>query len=156
MPESFSTYIEDLIPSSDPYSKALKSMLTAVSTLTVFFETNEQIALPSNPFTGADYWFFAIPGTFPGFRLNGTQKIQQWQTDCELWVRFVTELESVPLLIEARGAVKATLESPHALKNVNVNNVTVTGGKLQQDVNGNTPNFIIQPLTITIDQIVTR
>lgn len=143
---------------NDPYTKCLTALMTAVRTLTTYFPEAHQVSLNhSDVNLGGDNWFFCTPGAIPSSRLDGRDRIYQWQTDCDLYIRFSTEEESIPKLILARGALISLLHRPRLLKNIGVTRVSVvTASKLQQDNPGTNPNFLIQPMVVTIDQIVTN
>ena len=142
--------------SDDPYNDCLQAMMAAVRTLTDFFPKDYQVSTNHDEKSrGGDYWFICTPGAFPSTRLDGRDKTFQWQTTCDLYVRYTTEEESVQKLIAVRGAIIKKLHAPRALRNLNINNVTVSGNNLQQDMPGDNPNYIIQPLIVTIEQIVT-
>lgn len=141
--------------SDDPYGDCLNAMMVAVRTLTDLFPKANRVSLDHGAVEiGGDYWFICTPSAFPSRRLDGREKIVQWQTECDLYVRYKTEKDSVPKLLIARAKVKALLEKPRVLKNLNVNSVTVSGNRLVQDVAGENFNFLIQPLIVTIEQIV--
>lgn len=142
--------------SDDPYNDCLQALMTAVRTLDAYFKKAHQVGTNHEEVAsrGGEYWFICTPGAFPNTRLDGRDKIYQWQTTCDLYVRYTTEKESVPKLIAVRGAVVKLLHAPRVLKNLNVKSVTVTGNNLVQDIPGDNPNFIIQPLIVTIEQIV--
>ena len=142
---------------SDPYTQAINAMMTALRTLTDYFPEEYQVSFdPYDLGRGADYWFFVSAfASSPATRLSGTQKIYQWQTPCQLDVRYTTEAESAGLLLTARGAIIAFLHRPRVLRDVNVNRVIVTpDSKPLQNVPGDNPNFLIQAMTVTIEQIV--
>ena len=141
---------------TDPYTDCLDALMTAIRTLTTYFPNPRQVSFNHSDITyGANNWFFCTPGAFPSTRLDGRQKIYQWQTDCDLYMRYNTEAESIPKFMQLRGAVITLLHTPRVLKDVGVNKVTVaTTNRLQQDIPGLSPNFLIQAMGVTIEQIV--
>jgi len=143
---------------TDPYTLAVNALMGEVRTLTTYFPKEFQVSFdPSNKSRGAEYWFFVSP-TAPSSasRLASQMRVIQWRSDCRLDVRYKTESESAAKLMEIRGVIRALLERPRALKNINVNRVTVAfGERFEQDTPANqAPNFLIQRMTVTIDQIV--
>jgi hypothetical protein len=144
------------VTSTDPYTQCVEAMMTALRTLTTYFPKAYQVSFdPYNITRGADYWFWVSP--FVGSsetRLASRTKLMQWATNCQLDVRYTTEADSAMKIITARGAITTLLNTPRLLKNINVNRVIVVpNGKPLQDIPG-TPNFLIQALTVTIEQIV--
>jgi len=144
------------VTDTDPYLQCVTALMTAVRTLTTYFPKDYQVSFNHNDVNkGADNWFFCTPGAFPNTRLDGRQKIYQWQTDCDIYMRYATEEESIPKFIELRGAIVSLLHRPRVLKNIGVIRVSVaTTNKLQQDISGPNPNFLIQAMVVTIEQIV--
>ena len=146
---------------ADSYADCLAALMTAARTLTPYLTklpNGKQVSFNHSDVTlGADYWFFCTPGAFPNTRLDGRDKIYQWQTDCDLYMRYVTEKESIPKFVAFRGAVITLLHTPRLLKNIGVLRTSVvSNNKLQQDIPGLSPNFLIQGLTVTIEQIVSN
>lgn len=137
---------------------AFEAMLSAVRTLEQYFPKAVNVSSSySNIKRGSGYWFIATPGAFPNTRLDSRDVVYQWQNDCDLFVRYKTEAESIGKLIEVRWAIIKLLHTPRLLRNVNVTKVTVTGDRIKQDTMPPAqPNFIIQPLLVTIEQIVKR
>ena len=146
------------MPSSDPYTQCIEALMTALRVLTDLFPKELQVSFdPYNITRGADYWFFVSPfGTNQNSRYSASQKLYQWSTPCELDVRFKAEAESGNKLIAARGEIVKLLQTPRLLKNINVNRVSVVpNGKPLQDTPANMqPNFLIQQMSVTIEQIV--
>jgi len=143
---------------TDPYTKAVTAMMTKVRTLTTYFPKDFQVSFdPSNKSRGAVNWFFVSP-TAPSSQqpFAGSLKIVTWRSPCRLDVRYTTEAESTSKLMEIRGAIRTLLEKPRALENVEVNKVTVSfSEKFSQDKPTNeSPNFLIQEMTVAIEQIV--
>lgn len=143
---------------SDPYTDCVNALMTAIRTLTTYFPKEYQVSFNHSDLTrGANTWFFCTPSAFPNTRLDGRDKIYQWQTDCDLYLRYVTEAESIPKFMEVRGAIVSLLHTPRVLKNIGVIKVSVaTSNKLQQDIAGTNPNFLIQAMVVTIEQIVSN
>jgi len=141
---------------TEPYTAAVGALMTAVRTLTTYFPNAWQVSYNHSDVTrGAEYFFFCTPSAFPNTRLDGREKLYQWQTDVDIYMRYITEAESIPKFIAFRGAIITLLHTPRVLKNVNVTRVTVvSSNKLQQDIPGRNPNFLIQALTVTTEQIV--
>lgn len=137
------------------YSEAITALMTAVRTLTAYFPNSYQVSFNhADVNRGGEYWFFCTPGAFTKTRHDNGDKLTAWQTNAELWVRYTTEAESAAKLIAARDAIDALLDTPGLLRSANVLKTVATGGNLQQDIAGKQPNFIIQPLLLTIEQRV--
>lgn len=140
----------------DPYLKVVNAVMEAVRTLTDYFPKEYQVTLNRSDLSrGADYFFILNPGAFSDVRLEGKHSIVTWQTSCELAVRFAEYNSRTEKFLLCRGALRALLKTPHILKNIRLDPpVIVTGAELRQDIPGLTPNWITQPITITINQIV--
>lgn len=144
--------------SDNPYQDVLEALMDKIRTLTEYFPKDVYVSTNyDNLSRGHSFWVFCTPGPFPKSRLDGQDVIYSWQTDLDLFVRYKTQEESIQKLIDVRGAILKTLHAPRAIKNLNVKSITVSGEKLKQDVPPPAkPNFIIQPLLVTIEQIVKR
>lgn len=144
--------------SDNHYDDVLQALMTKVRTFIGYFPKPIYVSTSHEDVgRGNDYWFICTPGPFSKRRLDGQDVIYQWQTDCDLFVRYRTEKDSIPKLITARDAIISGLHAPRAIKNLGITNITVTGERLKQDVPPPAiPNFIIQPLLVTIEQIVKR
>lgn len=147
---------------TDPYTQAVTALMDALRTLSIFQEVPKdgpkgvQVNFdPSNISRGANYWFWVSPYvSSTESRMASRTKLRQWQIPCQIDVRYTTEAESADKLITARGAVEKLLHKPRLLKNINVNRVTVTPNSkpLQQVISE--ANFLVQQMTVTIEQIV--
>lgn len=141
---------------TDPYLKVVNEIMRAVRTLTEYFPKEYQVTLNRSDISrGADYFFILSPGAFSDVRLEAKHSVVTWQTQCELAVRFAEYNARTEKFLLARGAIRELLKTPHVLKDIRLDPpVIVTGGELRQDVPGLNPNWITQPITITINQIV--
>lgn len=157
-PETFATYVTRLLPGEDAYSLCLKAWMTAVHELSDFFPENYQVTTTHDGVNsrGSEYWFVCTPNTFTSSRLDGMNKVYQWQTLCDVYVRYTNEETSVGSLLAVRGAIQALADKLRPLPNINVNSISLVGQNLVQDIPGDNPNFIIQPLVVTFNQIVPR
>jgi len=137
-------------------AECIAALMTAIRTLSTYFPKEYQVSFNRADINrGADYWFFVAPAGFPSTRLAGRDRIYQRQALCDLCVRYKTDVESYPKLIAVLDDIDILLRKPRVLKNINVNHVLLSAnGNLRQDVPGNSPNFLVQPLTVTIEQIV--
>jgi len=144
--------------SDNHYQDILDAQMTKLRTLTDFMPKPRYVTdKRSDIGRGNDYWIYCVPGAVTRSRLDGHDIIYAWQTELNLFVRYKTEEESTPKLVEFRGAVLSLLHAPRSIKNLNVISVLVTGDKLKQDTPPPAkPNFIIYPLISTIEQIVKR
>jgi hypothetical protein len=143
---------------TDPYINVLNALMAAVRTLTDYFPKDYQVTTDKPDITrGADYWFICNPGAFSDVRLEAHDSIVTWQTRCELAVRYTIYSQRMLDFLAVRGAVRAKLKEPRALPNIRLRPpVLVAGEDLRQDIAGPTPNFIVQPLLVTINQIVSN
>jgi len=144
--------------SDDPYIKVLNALMAAVRTLTTYFPKSYQVTTDKPDIAqGANFWFICSPGAFSDVRLEAHDSIVTWQTRCELAVRYTYYNERISEFLECRGAVRAKLKEPRALKNIRLKPpVLVTGEDLRQSIEQPTPNWIVQPLLVTINQIVSN
>lgn len=140
------------------YQDVLDALMEKIRTFSTYFPKSVYVSMNHEDVgRGNDYWFICTPSAFPKSRLDGQDVIYQWQTDCNLFVRYKTEKDSIPKLIAVRSTIINGLHAPRAIKDLGIKSITVTGDKLKQDVPPPAvPNFIIQPLLITIEQIVKR
>lgn len=143
--------------SDGTYAECIEALMTALRTLTTYFPKDYQVSFNRADINrGAEYWFFVAPAGFPNTRLDGRDRIYQRQTLCDLCVRYKTDAESYPKLIAVLDDIDKLLRKPRVLKNINVIRPVLlsANGNVRQDVPGNSPNFLVQPLTVTIEQIV--
>ena len=142
--------------SDDPYNDFLTAFMIALRTLTAFFPKSNRVGIDHGVVeTGGDYWFICTPGAFPSSRESGRSRIYQWQTECDFYIRYKSEKDSMPKLIASRGALIAFITRPRLVKDVGlIKPLSVSGGRLVQDVTGDNPNFLIQPLIVTAEQSV--
>lgn len=141
---------------TDPYLKVTNAIQTAVRTLTTYFPDARQVTFNRNDMTiGGDYFFILSPGAFQDTRLDNRDDIVQWVTQCELAVRFSEYNTRTEKFLQCRGDIRQLLKTPHALKDIRIKPpVVIRGGELRQDVPGLTPNWIVQPITVTVNQAV--
>lgn len=141
---------------TDPYLKVTDALVTAIRGLTAYFPQAYQVTFNRSDMSrGADYFFILTPGAFSDARLDNRDDVVTWVTQCELAVRFAEYNTRTDKFLQARGDIRALLKTPHALPNIKLRPpVIVTGGELRQDVPGLNPNWIVQPITVTINQIV--
>lgn len=144
--------------SDDPYKDCLDALMAKMRALEFFNKPHYVSMNHEDVGRGNDYWLILTPGAFPKSRLDSRDVIYNWQTDADLFVRYKTEKESIPKLMEVRMVILKTLHAPRALRNVNVTNVTVSSNdRIKQDkAPPAKPNFLIQSLVISIEQIVKR
>lgn len=140
---------------TDPYTDVVAALMTAIRTLSTYFSKAHQVTFNYDRLNiGEEYWLFVTPDAIPSARLDGRDRIYQWQTDCDLYVRYKTTEISIPKYMAVRGALITLLHKPRALKNVNVLKVEVTtNSKLLQSKDA---NWLIQPFLVRIDQIVSN
>ncbi len=144
-------------PVLPPRLKVANAIIAAAQTLTDIFPDKDQVTFNRNNISsGADTWLIVTPGGFSGSRLDSGEKIIAWRYKCELAFRFAEYNSRTEDFIKACEAVRAALETPYALKDIRINPpVQVTGEDLTQDIPGLQPNWIVQPLTVTVNTFVT-
>jgi hypothetical protein len=143
---------------TDPYLKVVNAIIGALQTLTDFFPKDYQVTLNRSDISrGGDYFFLLSPGAFSDSRLDNRTRIVTWSTPCELAVRFAEYNSRTEKFLLCRGAVRAKLLTPHILKDIRIDPpVLMSGGDLRQDVPGLNPNWITQPITVTVNQMVSN
>ena len=143
---------------TDPYIKITNEIFRVVRTLTEYFPQPYQVTFNrSDVARGAEYWFVLSPGAFSDTRLDNRDDVVTWVTQCELAVSFAEYNTRIEKFLLCRGAIRNLLKTPHILKDIRIKPpVIVTGGELRQDVPGLNPNWIVQPITITVNQIVSN
>jgi hypothetical protein len=143
---------------TDPYIAVVNEIIRNVQALTDFFPNPWQVTLNRSDISrGGDYFFLLSPGAFSDTRLDNRTRIVTWQTPCELAVRFAEYNSRTEKFLLCRGAIRAKLLTPHILKDIRLDPpVLVSGGDLRQDVPGLNPNWYTQPITITINQMVSN
>lgn len=141
---------------TDPYIAVVNEILRNVRTLTDYFPQPTQVTLNrSDVSRGAAYWFLLQPGAFSDSRIDNRDDSIAWVTQCELVVSFAEYNSRTEKFLVCRGAIRALLKTPHVLKNIRIKPpVIITGGELRQDVPGLNPNWIVQPITVTVNQMV--
>jgi hypothetical protein len=144
----------------DHYSMCEGALMAKIRTLTEFFPKDFQVSDDDSVLNrGADYFCIFQPDAFPHTRANGRQAHYNWVVLFDLYVRYKSRKESLPKFKAARAALIHLLH-PISLNGFNgskgIENIVLSAnGGLQQDLQGDNPNFIIQPLTATITQLVT-
>lgn len=141
---------------TDPYVLCITALMTEVRKLTTYFTKDENVTFDKPTVArGGDYWFVVTPQGYSYSRYDATNRLYIWRTLGELAVRYKEYNTRTQKAIEARGAVERLLSKPHLIKDLNVKSIDVVGDDLRQDVQpGLTPNFLIYPFKITINQIV--
>lgn len=139
-----------------PRLRVVNAIMTAARTLTDLFPKAIQVTLnKSDVSRGAEYWLIVTPGGFTPARLDSGDKIITWRTRLELAVSFAEYNSRTEKFIIASEALRAKLEDPFALPNIRLSPpVIVAGEDLTQDIPGQSPNWIVQPLIVTVSTFV--
>lgn len=148
---------------TDQYTVCETAMLTVLRTLTAYFTTPAKAAWQvttddADLLKGADYFLLARPGSFPVTNLSAKEDNYDWQIDLDIYVRYKNYRTSWSNFKAFRWSVIEVLrQNPSLGKTANVWRVSVEAAEkpgylTDKDVEGATPNFIIQTLSITITQ----
>ncbi len=141
---------------TDHYSVCETALMNKIRTLTEFFPRDFQVSDDDSVINrGADYFAIFQPDAFPQTRADGREVFFNWVVIFDLYVRYSTRKESLPKFKAIRSAL-INLIKPTALNGTNNISRTVlsANGGLQQDIPGDSPNFIIQTFSAVITQRV--
>ncbi len=143
--------------SVDHYSQCEAALMAKLRTLTSLFPNAWQVTDDDSELArGADYFAIFQPDAFPQTRVDGNEALFNWTTLFDFYVRYSTRKESLPRFKAGRAAL-INLLKPTCLSraNLNISRVLLSAsGGLQQDIQGDNPNFIIQTFTAVITQRV--
>lgn len=139
-----------------PRLNVTNAVMTAARTLTDLFPKPIQVTLNrADVSRGAEYWLIVTPGGFTPARLDAHDNLITWRLRLELAVSFAEYSTRTEKFIIAAEALRTCLQTPHALKNIRISPpVIVTGEDLTQDIPGASPNWIVQPLIVTVTTFV--
>ena len=141
---------------TDHYSVCEAAVMTKLRTLTDLFPKENQVSDDDSVLNrGADYWVIFQPDAFPQTRADGREVFFNWVVIFDLYVRYKSRKESLPKFKAARSAI-INLLHPTSLNDTNniMRTVLSASGGLQQDIPGDSPNFIIQTFQAVITQRV--
>lgn len=141
---------------TDQYSVCEAALLAKIRTLTDLFPKEYQVTDDDSVINrGGDYFFIVQPDAFPQTRADGREVFFNWVVIGDLYVRYKSRKESLPKFKAARSAF-INLLGPASLNDTNNISKTVlsASGGLQQDIPGDSPNFIIQTFQAVITQRV--
>jgi hypothetical protein len=143
---------------TDQYSLCEAGAIALLRTLSQFSKHDYQVSDDDSVITkGAEYYAIFQPDAFPNTRANGLQAFYNWVVIFDVYVRYSTRKESLPKFKALRAAL-INLFSPISLNHIRGVTTTVlsANGGLMQDLPGDNPTFIIQTMSLTITQLVTR
>lgn len=138
----------------DYYGLVKAGLMAKLRTKTELFANAFQVTDKYSDITrGGDYFIVIKQGAAPRTKQTGKDAIFAWNFAADLYTRFV-EQETAEALAESALSKLVLLLHPNSLIGVNsVKAVTLTWaqGFLLEPKN---KNFIIKPLTITVEQLV--
>lgn len=141
---------------TDYYTLCETAIMTKLKTLTTYFPNAWQVTDDDEVIQrGADYFAIFMPDAFPSTRSDGHDLFVNWSILFDLYVRYTTKVESKTRFKAVRSDIFNLLH-PACITDVNgVGRIVLSAsGGLMQDMPGDNPNFIIQTLSITVNQRV--